>query len=135
MARKADPEGKRTIGVLTKADTVVTREDMNKWLKVLLGQEEPLAHGYYVRQGGPIDLGVESAGINLRPLAKGMPISSKLASRSMRPATSRTNTSRYRNLGKVLIPRSSAASVPKPNNVPERQAVLPYQGSVCTDIL
>lgn len=49
LAREADPEGKRTIGVLTKVDTLQSRTENDQWLKVVKNQREPLAHGYYVR--------------------------------------------------------------------------------------
>ncbi|KAH9851169.1 P-loop containing nucleoside triphosphate hydrolase protein [Lenzites betulinus] len=49
IARHADPSGKRTIGVLTKPDTIpagsTKRRDM--WLDVLEGREHVLTHGYY----------------------------------------------------------------------------------------
>lgn len=47
LARQADPEGKRTIGVLTKADTVEAGEE-NGWISVLRNEKNPLRHGYFV---------------------------------------------------------------------------------------
>ncbi|GAA5832477.1 hypothetical protein JCM5353_003251 [Sporobolomyces roseus] len=56
-ARKADPEGKRTIGVLTKADTLQEGEHQ-KWLQILLGQKHKLSNGYFAtRLPGTADLG------------------------------------------------------------------------------
>ncbi|KAI0820102.1 P-loop containing nucleoside triphosphate hydrolase protein [Trametes gibbosa] len=49
IAKHADPQGLRTIGVLTKPDTIpagsTKRRDM--WLDVLEGREHALKHGYY----------------------------------------------------------------------------------------
>ena len=47
LARQADPEGKRTIGVLTKVDTLRGMEN-DRWVKVLRGEREQLLHGYFV---------------------------------------------------------------------------------------
>lgn len=47
LANEVDPDGKRTIGVLTKVDTLQGRE-VDLWLKVLMNETEPLLHGYYV---------------------------------------------------------------------------------------
>jgi hypothetical protein len=46
LAKKAGPAGKRTIGILTKADTI---EDgtYSQWLPVLEGTKYPLSLGYY----------------------------------------------------------------------------------------
>jgi hypothetical protein len=46
MARAADKDGSRTIGVLTKADTIEPGTHSN-WLKVLQGHNYPLRLGYY----------------------------------------------------------------------------------------
>ncbi|TFY76660.1 hypothetical protein EWM64_g7352 [Hericium alpestre] len=48
LARQADPEGKRTICVLTKPD-VVSKGSKSRgiWLDVLEGRAKPLLHGYY----------------------------------------------------------------------------------------
>jgi hypothetical protein len=46
MARAADKDGNRTIGVLTKADTIEPGTHSN-WLKVLQGHNYPLRLGYY----------------------------------------------------------------------------------------
>lgn len=48
FAREADPEGKRTIGVLTKVDMLVGVEDKTRWLDVLRNADKVLAHGYFV---------------------------------------------------------------------------------------
>lgn len=47
LASEVDPDGKRTIGVLTKVDTLQGRE-VDLWAKVLKNETEPLLHGYYV---------------------------------------------------------------------------------------
>ncbi|TDL25543.1 hypothetical protein BD410DRAFT_717419 [Rickenella mellea] len=47
LAKEADPNGLRTIGVLTKPDTLQEGEEP-AWLKVLSGESHPLRHGYYV---------------------------------------------------------------------------------------
>ncbi|CAO1621287.1 unnamed protein product [Sympodiomycopsis kandeliae] len=46
LARKADPEGKRTVGVLTKTDQIA-EGDHQSWLDVLNGIKEALQFGYY----------------------------------------------------------------------------------------
>jgi hypothetical protein len=46
MARKADPRGNRTIGVLTKPDTIEERTH-HKWLPVLQNTEYQLQLGYF----------------------------------------------------------------------------------------
>ncbi|CAO1638344.1 unnamed protein product [Parajaminaea phylloscopi] len=55
-AREFDPEGRRTIGVLTKPDTIqegVTDE----WVRILTGEKEKLRLGYYmVKNPAPKDL-------------------------------------------------------------------------------
>ncbi|GAA5984144.1 hypothetical protein JCM10908_006067 [Rhodotorula pacifica] len=56
MAKEADPEGKRTIGVLTKADTV-QRGEHTSWLALVEGRRHQLAHGFFVtKQPGTEDL-------------------------------------------------------------------------------
>ncbi|KAF8486541.1 P-loop containing nucleoside triphosphate hydrolase protein [Gautieria morchelliformis] len=56
LAKQADPEGLRTIGVLTKADAIVSGEE-STWMDVLLGRRHALKKGYYVtKQPGPEDL-------------------------------------------------------------------------------
>ncbi|KAF9220694.1 hypothetical protein BS17DRAFT_739183 [Gyrodon lividus] len=49
LAREADPDGERTIGILTKPDTLgdgaVNAKKM--WLDVIEGREHHLKHGYY----------------------------------------------------------------------------------------
>ncbi|KAL5530980.1 hypothetical protein ACEPAG_3856 [Sanghuangporus baumii] len=47
LAKEADPDGIRTIGVLTKPDTLQTGEH-DEWLDILAGRKHPLTHGYYV---------------------------------------------------------------------------------------
>lgn len=46
LAREVDPEGKRTIGVLTKADRIADG-DHGAWLDILKGKSQPLQLGYY----------------------------------------------------------------------------------------
>ncbi|KAI0350450.1 hypothetical protein OH77DRAFT_1068510 [Trametes cingulata] len=49
IARHADPLGLRTIGVLTKPDTIPAGSTKRRqmWLDVIEGREHPLQHGYY----------------------------------------------------------------------------------------
>ncbi|KAI0350447.1 hypothetical protein OH77DRAFT_1430922 [Trametes cingulata] len=49
IAKHADPQGLRTIGVLTKPDTIPAGSTKRKqmWLDVIEGREHPLQHGYY----------------------------------------------------------------------------------------
>jgi len=48
LARREDPEGKRTIGVLTKPDLLgVGSKARDLWLDVIEGRRHPLIHGYY----------------------------------------------------------------------------------------
>jgi hypothetical protein len=47
LARDVDPKGDRTIGVLTKVDTLEEVE-RDHWVKVLRNEKQPLLHGYYV---------------------------------------------------------------------------------------
>ncbi|PBK78407.1 hypothetical protein ARMSODRAFT_947314 [Armillaria solidipes] len=49
LARKQDPKGRRTIGVLTKPDmlTVGSTKALDLWLDVIEGRRHPLTHGYY----------------------------------------------------------------------------------------
>ncbi|KAF8162470.1 P-loop containing nucleoside triphosphate hydrolase protein [Mycena galopus ATCC 62051] len=48
LARQEDPEGKRTIGVLTKPDMLSTGSNVrNLWLDVIEGRKHPLMHGYF----------------------------------------------------------------------------------------
>ncbi|GAA5927851.1 uncharacterized protein JCM15063_006013 [Sporobolomyces koalae] len=57
LAREADPEGKRTIGVLTKADTVQEGEH-GRWLHILQGERAKLMNGYFATKlPGAADLG------------------------------------------------------------------------------
>ncbi|KAG0664588.1 hypothetical protein C6P46_001184 [Rhodotorula mucilaginosa] len=56
LAKEADPEGQRTIGVLTKADTV-QRGEHASWLELVEGRRHQLAHGFFVtKQPGTEDL-------------------------------------------------------------------------------
>ncbi|OSD00790.1 hypothetical protein PYCCODRAFT_1393152 [Trametes coccinea BRFM310] len=49
IAKEADPLGMRTIGVLTKPDTIPAGSTKRRelWLDVLEGREHPLQHGYF----------------------------------------------------------------------------------------
>ncbi|KAJ7223681.1 P-loop containing nucleoside triphosphate hydrolase protein [Mycena haematopus] len=48
LALQEDPDGKRTIGVLTKPDILSTGSNMrNQWLDVIEGRKHPLNHGYF----------------------------------------------------------------------------------------
>ncbi|KAG8903486.1 hypothetical protein FRB99_003229 [Tulasnella sp. 403] len=47
LAKQVDPKGRRTIGVLTKPDTLQSGEEQ-MWLNVLEGRRHPLLHGYYM---------------------------------------------------------------------------------------
>ncbi|EIN04192.1 hypothetical protein PUNSTDRAFT_146674 [Punctularia strigosozonata HHB-11173 SS5] len=49
LAREADPQGKRIIGILTKPDTLTkgATSARQKWKAVLEGTAHPLKHGYY----------------------------------------------------------------------------------------
>jgi len=56
LARKVDPDGSRTIGVLTKPDSVAESE-LYEWFPVLSGMKHKLQHGYFVtKQPGPDEL-------------------------------------------------------------------------------
>ncbi|GAA6020454.1 hypothetical protein JCM10207_000005 [Rhodosporidiobolus poonsookiae] len=56
LATEADPNGERTIGVLTKADTVQHGEH-SIWLAMLEGKTHALKHGFFAtKQPGPADL-------------------------------------------------------------------------------
>ncbi|KAI0088919.1 P-loop containing nucleoside triphosphate hydrolase protein [Irpex rosettiformis] len=56
FAREADPDGMRTIGVLTKPDTIQQGE-AESWLRVLNGSRHALKHGYYMtKQPSPQEL-------------------------------------------------------------------------------
>ncbi|KAI0758724.1 P-loop containing nucleoside triphosphate hydrolase protein [Fomes fomentarius] len=49
IAKQVDPEGLRTIGVMTKPDTIPAGSTKSKemWLDVIEGRRHPLKHGYY----------------------------------------------------------------------------------------
>ena len=47
LAQEADPNGIRTIGILTKPDTLQSGET-EEWVKVFKNRKEVLHHGYYV---------------------------------------------------------------------------------------
>ncbi|KAF9234007.1 P-loop containing nucleoside triphosphate hydrolase protein [Melanogaster broomeanus] len=50
LAKKYDPEGKRTVGVLTKPDRIQAGDEAS-WVKILRNETEPLAnHWYCVKQ-------------------------------------------------------------------------------------
>ncbi|KAG1734532.1 P-loop containing nucleoside triphosphate hydrolase protein [Suillus lakei] len=52
LAKQYDPEGKRTVGVLTKPDRIPAGEE-NAWLKFIRNEQEPLVnHWYCVKQPG-----------------------------------------------------------------------------------
>lgn len=56
LAKEADPEGQRTIGVLTKADTV-QRGEHASCLELVEGRRHQLAYGFFVtKQPGTEDL-------------------------------------------------------------------------------
>ncbi|GAA6008899.1 hypothetical protein JCM11491_003826 [Sporobolomyces phaffii] len=56
LAREADEGGKRTIGVLTKPDTLQEGEH-DRWLQVLRGERARLVNGYFsTKQPGAADL-------------------------------------------------------------------------------
>ncbi|RDB17526.1 Interferon-induced GTP-binding protein Mx2 [Hypsizygus marmoreus] len=49
LARQEDPDGRRTIGVVTKPDMLTTgsTKALNLWLDVIEGRRHALSHGYY----------------------------------------------------------------------------------------
>lgn len=47
LAKEVDPAGRRTLGVLTKPDTI-GRGEHASWLKILRGDAHKLSLGYYV---------------------------------------------------------------------------------------
>ncbi|KAG2121234.1 P-loop containing nucleoside triphosphate hydrolase protein [Suillus clintonianus] len=52
LAKQYDPEGKRTVGVLTKPDRIPAGEE-STWLKYIRNEQEPLVnHWYCVKQPG-----------------------------------------------------------------------------------
>lgn len=56
LAKRYDPEGKRTIGVLTKPDRIPTGEEVN-WLSFIRNEREPLENNWYcVKQPSSSDL-------------------------------------------------------------------------------
>ncbi|KAG6824354.1 hypothetical protein H0H92_007116 [Tricholoma furcatifolium] len=46
MAKIYDPEGKRTVGVLTKPDRIDTGDELN-WISIIKNEKEPLENGWY----------------------------------------------------------------------------------------
>ncbi|KAF9222329.1 hypothetical protein BS17DRAFT_881158 [Gyrodon lividus] len=46
LAKTFDPEGKRTVGVLTKPDRIPTGDEPS-WLKIIRNETEPLANNWY----------------------------------------------------------------------------------------
>ncbi|KAG6887851.1 hypothetical protein C0995_012216 [Termitomyces sp. Mi166 len=56
IAKLYDPEGKRTVGVLTKPDRIPTGEEQN-WISILRNEKEPLENGWYcVKQPSSADI-------------------------------------------------------------------------------
>ncbi|KAF8997232.1 P-loop containing nucleoside triphosphate hydrolase protein [Hymenopellis radicata] len=56
LAKEVDPQGLRTVGVLTKPDTLQSGEESG-WLDILHGRKHRLHHGYFVtKQPGPQEL-------------------------------------------------------------------------------
>ncbi|KAH8110473.1 P-loop containing nucleoside triphosphate hydrolase protein [Phellopilus nigrolimitatus] len=56
LARKYDPEGRRTIGVLTKPDRIEEGEE-HRWIQYVKNEEEPLELGWFcVKQPDPAQL-------------------------------------------------------------------------------
>ncbi|KAF9461878.1 P-loop containing nucleoside triphosphate hydrolase protein [Collybia nuda] len=56
LAKIHDPDGKRTIGVLTKPDRIPTGEEPN-WIEFIKNEKEPLENNWYcVKQPGSNDL-------------------------------------------------------------------------------
>ncbi|KAI6014082.1 hypothetical protein PISMIDRAFT_212315 [Pisolithus microcarpus 441] len=56
LAKQYDPEGKRTVGVLTKPDRIPHGEE-EQWIKLIRNDVEPLVNNWYcVRQPGSNDL-------------------------------------------------------------------------------
>ncbi|GAA6042038.1 hypothetical protein JCM8097_004073, partial [Rhodosporidiobolus ruineniae] len=56
LAKAADTAGERTIGVLTKADTV-ERGEHGVWIDMLAGRKNQLLHGFFAtKQPGPAEL-------------------------------------------------------------------------------
>ncbi|EKM81339.1 hypothetical protein AGABI1DRAFT_106074 [Agaricus bisporus var. burnettii JB137-S8] len=56
LAKQYDPEGKRTIGVLTKPDRIPAGEEQN-WLKFIRNEKEPLQNNWFcVKQPASSDL-------------------------------------------------------------------------------
>jgi len=49
MAKKADPEGLRTMGLITKPDTLYSGSDSERdWIKIAMNEEVPLSLGWHV---------------------------------------------------------------------------------------
>ncbi|KAJ7587408.1 P-loop containing nucleoside triphosphate hydrolase protein [Mycena floridula] len=56
LAKEHDPQGKRTIGVLTKPDRIPAGDE-NTWLSLIRNEEEPLENNWYcVKQPSSTDL-------------------------------------------------------------------------------
>lgn len=56
LAKQYDPEGLRTVGVLTKPDRIPAGEE-NRWLRFIRNEQEPLVnHWYCVKQPGSLTL-------------------------------------------------------------------------------
>ncbi|KAI0039468.1 hypothetical protein FA95DRAFT_1504134 [Auriscalpium vulgare] len=73
LAREADPDGKRTIGVLTKPDVVSKGSRARAlWLEVIEGRKRPLLHGYYCTRQPDDDereRGIDAAGARKAEMA------------------------------------------------------------------
>ncbi|KAF9507704.1 hypothetical protein BS47DRAFT_1488702 [Hydnum rufescens UP504] len=66
LAKDTDPQGLRTIGVLTKPDTLQPGEEKG-WLDVLEGGRYPLALGYYItKQRAPNELALKMSSVEAR---------------------------------------------------------------------
>ncbi|KAJ8454305.1 hypothetical protein ONZ51_g13104 [Trametes cubensis] len=55
LAKTYDPEGQRTIGVLTKPDRIPSGEE-DGWLRYIRNQSEPLTHGWFSNRLGTYKL-------------------------------------------------------------------------------
>ncbi|KAB5589555.1 Interferon-induced GTP-binding protein Mx1 [Ceratobasidium theobromae] len=47
IAKECDPDGERTVGVLTKPDRIESPEDADPWVAMVLGNSNRLANGWY----------------------------------------------------------------------------------------
>mmetsp|Transcript_71423 Transcript_71423/g.225682 ORF Transcript_71423/g.225682 Transcript_71423/m.225682 type:complete len:986 (+) Transcript_71423:82-3039(+) len=53
IARKFDPDGKRTVGVLTKADLMQKGSSTDEWLAIMRNDKFKLWHGYFAVRNPP----------------------------------------------------------------------------------